>query len=344
MHVTALFITLLAAALSNGPATKATSNKGLATPASQPDNLPVDPAKLVKDRKVVESILTVGNQPLDMAISPIDGAAYVTLFSPGKLVKIHQHSIKETVSIGANVAGIDISADGKTLYVGVAGGLVIVDTATLKVKHKVFVCSFPIGVNLAPNQRYVAVVCNTAGLVGLVSTDTHQVKKVMVGSSPYNAAISPDSGRVYVTSYGSQELSVVSVELEKGKLTAKGIYASLIKQVKVAGSPVGVVVSPNGDSVYVTAYTSAQLHRIDTKSLEIIETHKTGASPYFIALDPKGRYLLVSNYGAGHMDIFYKKKRTKITLQSSSVNVYISPDGKQIFLSNYNNGTVSIIE
>ena len=147
----------------------------------------IDPAKLTKSRKVVESQIKVGDTPLDIAISPVDGTIYVTQYNTGEISVIQYNALQKKVKISGRLTGIAITEDGKTLYVGIDGdnALGVVDTATMKLKKKVPVCAFPIGVRLSKDERYVGVVCNGSSQATFVSTSTWQSKTIKVGAQPY---------------------------------------------------------------------------------------------------------------------------------------------------------------
>jgi YVTN family beta-propeller protein len=301
----------------------------------------------IKDRKVMEVVIKTENNPLDIAMTEDAGIVYVTHHFPGKISEIKENKVTRTVEVGKNLTGIALTRDEKLLYVGVGGEdyVALVDAKTLKVLKKIPTGKWPLGVRISDDGQFVAVCCYLSNRVDLISTTTHEVKSVPVGTYPFYVAISRDSKRVYATNYGSHNLSVIEVEKNQGELRAKDFFPRVVKTIPVGQGPVGVALTADGKAVYTANYSEASVTVISTKRLVPLQTIQVGVNPYFIGASPENSFVMVSNYGSNHVDVIYQdNKRTTIEVKNATTNIYVSPNGKRVFTSNYNNAFVGVIE
>jgi YVTN family beta-propeller protein len=307
-----------------------------------------DPAGQVgKDRRVVEVRLPVNQNPFDLAVAPDGRTLWVTQVWVHSLSEVRDNKVVRSANVGQGPTGLGLSADGKLLFaaLGVDGALAVVDTASLQVVRKVPVCGFPIGVEVAPHGRFVAVTCQQQSSVALVSTSTWEVALVPVGSMPYFSALSPDSGRLYTGSTGANLLTVTQIELDAEPLTAKGFHTARLKDIEVGAYPVGVCVSRDGARVYVANYNGATVSVVGAKSLAVEQTLAVGAQPYWVAVHPKDGALLVTNFGATQIDVFGPgDKRAQIEVGQGLVMLRMTPDGRRMFTTAWNSGQLAIVE
>jgi YVTN family beta-propeller protein len=292
--------------------------------------------------KVLESNITVATYPLDIALAPDNKTVFISHHTPGAISEIRANKVVRSATVAAGLTGLSLSKDGTRLYVGIGEGAVgVVDTKTLALVEQHKVNAFPIGVRLSPDERYVAAVCNQANTLDLIVLGTKQHVSVPVSAFPYWLAISPDGKRVFVSSYSANELSVVDVAFDKeGKLQAKAGTP-----IKVGLNPVGVAISPDGREVYTANFGDKTVSVVDTRKLKTVRTYEVGNQPYYVAVDPKQEFIIVSNYGSPHFDIIGADgKRSVVKASESMVNIYMSPDGKRIYTTNFMNARLGIIE
>lgn len=301
----------------------------------------------LKDRRVVEVTIPVEAQPFDLAVSPDGKTLYVTSVTAGKLTVLRDNQVQKVAAIGTWPTGLALSRDGKTLYVALylENALAVVDAGTLEVQKKIPVGQNPIGVALPTHERFIAVTCYFAGSVDLVSVDTNEVKSLKVAFWPYFSALSPDDQRVYTTSYGSNELVVTQVELDRGPLKAASIHTTELKRIPVGQNPVGVATSLNGQWIYVANYSANTVSVVSAAGLAVQSTLGVGANPYWVALHPKDGTVMISAFGSPHLDVIYPdQKRAQISVQNALVKLFFSPDGRRLFTTNYNLNQVNVIE
>jgi YVTN family beta-propeller protein len=302
--------------------------------------------RMLKDRKVMEVVIKTEKNPLDIAMTEDGKTIYVTHHFPGMISEIRDNKVIRTKHIGKNMTGIALTRDEKTLYAGVGGEdyVAVIDAKTFEVTKKIPTGKWPLGVRISRDGRWLATCCYLSNSVYLISTSTHETKEVPVGTNPFYLAITRDSKRIYATNYGSANLSVISVETDQGDLKASNMHAKVIKTVKVGKGPVGVALTADEKLVYTANYSEASVSAISTESLELDQIIKVGVNPYFIGASPENSFVMVSNYGSNHVDVIYENERTTVEVKNATTNIYVSPNGKRVFTSNYTNHYVGVIE
>ncbi|HEX7180846.1 MAG TPA: PQQ-dependent catabolism-associated beta-propeller protein [Thermoanaerobaculia bacterium] len=205
--------------------------------------------------------------------------------------------------------GIQVSADGKTIYVARS------DPQNRKQN--------PLDAVLAIDVRQRQVVAKYDG-----------------GSDPEQFAVSPDGKRLFISNEDAGTASVTQVEKDKGK-----VIATLI----VGIEPEGVAISPDGRWVYVTAETSNTVSVIDTKKNEVAASFLVDPRPRAAAFSPDGRRAYVTAEIGGTVsvvDVATHQVVSTIDLgpRAKPVGVVVSPDGKRVYVANGHGNSVAVID
>jgi YVTN family beta-propeller protein len=119
------------------------------------------------------------------------------------------------IPVGRNPEGIDISPDGRELWVGHNGDgmLSIIDTATDKVKETIKVGRTPIRVKFTPDGKRVLVSDAPANEVAVFDAATRkEVKRIPVGAVPVGILVTPDGRRAFVAATQANKVSVINLE------------------------------------------------------------------------------------------------------------------------------------
>lgn len=126
------------------------------------------------------------------------------------------------ITVGPQPEAIDISPDGKELWVGQNGdgAVSIIDPATNKVKETFTVGKVPIRLKFTPDGNRVLVSDATAGEFVVVDAKTRkEIKRVSVGGTPVGIQIQADGKRAFVA---LTQLDTVKVfDLEKLEFVAE---------------------------------------------------------------------------------------------------------------------------
>ncbi len=119
------------------------------------------------------------------------------------------------IPVGNQPEGIDLSPDGKELWVGQnsEGKITIIDTATNKVKESVQTGGVPIRVKFTPDGKRVLVSSAQSGeLIVLDAVTRKELKRIAVGEVPVGILITPDGKRAFVATMQTGQVTAVNLD------------------------------------------------------------------------------------------------------------------------------------
>jgi len=173
----------------------------------------------------------------------------------------------------------------------------------------------------------------------------------IVGTNPIDIAIDPTCRFMYVTNNGSNTVSQFSINQSTGALT------SIATAVATGSLPQGIAVDPTGRFLYVanSSAASPSLSSISQYSINqttgaltamATATVATGTQSYNLAIDPTGRFLYSSNFGANTVTQFSINQSTGALTYGSVINsngfpeeIAVDPTGRFVYVGS-TNGTV----
>jgi YVTN family beta-propeller protein len=136
---------------------------------------------------------------------------------------------------------------------------------------------------------------------------------------------------------------------------------AVVQSIPVGVAPYGVAVTPNGAYVYVTnagpGGTQGTVSIIRTADNTAVATIAVGLNPVAVSFTPDGAYAYVTNFGANDISVISTATMQVVggspltpAIADSSANALTDPtsvalweDGLKAFVSNYNDGSVSVI-
>lgn len=183
----------------------------------------------------------------------------------------------------------------------------------------------------------VAYTANTyKNTVSVIDMDTNAIVTTITGiDSPTRIAVSPDSGRIYVTDSGSNEVTVIDTATNT-KMAA----------IPVGKTPFGIALSPDGKTAYVTNNKDNTVSIVDTAAKKVTGTVNVGNGPYGIAVNPKTGAAYVINTNDNSVSVI-KGGGAVATIavgQMPMAGIAASPDGSRVYVANGNDNSVSIID
>ena len=151
-------------------------------------------------------------------------------------------------------------------------------------------------------------------------------------------AASPDGNRLYVSLPKAGKVAVA--ELQAFRVTDKVLAGDV---------PVRVALHPGGETLWVgndsASGGKSGVSVIDTRTLELLASLKTGGGHHELAFSPDGKYVLATNESDGTLTLIdagsMKIVRSEKTGQLP-VGVAVSPDGRLAFVANGGDGTINI--
>lgn len=168
-----------------------------------------------------------------------------------------------------------VSHDGTRLYIanedkGTASVLEIVSGRTLA---ELEVGGEPEAVTTSPDGRFVSVTSEQDNQVSVIDTTANRVvKQIPVGPRPRDTAFLPDSSTAYITSENGASISVVNTTSQ-----------TVIETIRLTGEnvrPMGAVVSPDGQRLYVSTGRGGTIVSIDTKANKPVGSVAVGTRPW----------------------------------------------------------------
>jgi len=140
--------------------------------------------------------------------------------------------------------------------------------------------------------------------------------------------------KIYVGNFADNTVS--AIDAAAGKVVAT---------IPVVTGPHGIVISPDGRTVYVTGDGSSALSVIDTASDSVVKTVDVGKAPNGAALTADGKTLLVTVYGEDRLALV--DTATQAVVGTVAVakphTVAIRPDGKLAYVTSQDPGHFALV-
>jgi YVTN family beta-propeller protein len=261
-------------------------------------------------REVVARV-PLGQRPRGLALSPDGDLLYIALSgSPIAGPGVDESTLppadksKDGISVFDVATGrvlriirgisdpetVAVSADGRLLYVASedTGQLVVIDAASGGRRAAVSVGGEPEGVAVSPDGTLVYATSEEDHTAAVVETGGHTLRaRIPVGLRPRNAAFTSDGTRAFVP--GEDNASITAIDVASDRVLKKAIIPG--ENVR----PMGIVLSPSGDVVYVTTGRGGELLRLDAGTLAVTGRVKVGERPWGVALTGDGKWLVTAN-------------------------------------------------
>jgi YVTN family beta-propeller protein len=126
------------------------------------------------------------------------------------------------IAVGKQPEAIDLSPDGKEVWVGLnaEGAIDVIDTATNKFKEKIKLGERPYRVKFTPDGKYVfATMPNTKEIIVLDAATRKETRRMKLESVPLGIVFSKDAGIAFVSAVESD--FVLKIALEKFEVLGK---------------------------------------------------------------------------------------------------------------------------
>ena len=145
------------------------------------------------------------------------------------------------------------------------------------------------------------------------------------------AAISAAALLAFATPSFAASMIFVSNEKDNTITVLNAETLEMVKTIKVARRPRGIVVSPDGKEVFVAAGDGDIMDVIDTSKLEVTRQLESGPDPELMAVDPKGDIIYIANEDDSLvtiMDIKSGDILAEVPVGVEPEGMGVSPDGK----------------
>ncbi len=265
-------------------------------------------------------VVELGSLPVNLAIAPGGDKGVVVLSGWREqgiqVVDLTTRRVTETLTQDAAFYGAGFSPDGHHLYVsgGNTDSLFVYawkdGTATLETKFVLATAktadgmgtSYPAGIAVAPNGKFVYVAENVGDGLAVVNATTGEIaQRFPTDHYPYGMALSP-AGQLFVSAWGGTTLS-------QFRVLADGTLA-YIGRIEVGRHPSALVV--RGQSLYCALAGSDRIAIVDTRRRKVSGyLHDSapgapaeGSTPNALAIDADGKHLLVAEADNNAVAVF----------------------------------------
>jgi YVTN family beta-propeller protein len=216
---------------------------------------------------LINQIQTGGNRAIH-GIAIFNDTLYVGDVYGGKVLVIRDGQIKNEIKVGSGPEYIEISPDGKFLYVAnLWSPISVVDVAQNKVIKEIDSGITPHGLSFTDDGSRLFIVNMKSNTLSVIDATTHEViKTISVGNSPEYVALTPDEGFAIVTNLGSDTVSIVD---------AKALQ--VVKEIPIGGvGPHGIAFSADGDMAYISNMNSSDISVINMTTGQVTATFPSG--------------------------------------------------------------------
>lgn len=258
------------------------------------------------------------------ALAAGSGRLYISDEGSGAVVILEAATgvITTRVAVGKRPRGMQLSPDGKRLYVALSGSAMAgpgVDESRLP----------------PPDRRFDG--------IGVIDVKSGRLLKTLPGGTdPETLALAPDGRTVYVANEDAMQLS--AIDALSGRLRAS---------VRIGVEPEGVAVRPDGKLVYVACEGSGVVYAIDAMTLAVVAKIPTGSRPRGIAIARDGNSGFISDEMGGAITVFdthTQQVLRTITLPATAgtltrpMGLATSPDGRSLYVTTGRGGALIEID
>lgn len=236
-------------------------------------------------------------RPRHMMFGPGAHTLYVACGDSNMLgiVDTAQRSQTGTLALGESPEIFGLSPDGRTAYVSIEDENVMAayDLGSRRKLFEVKTGAEPEGVLVTPDGKQAYVASEVANAVHLVDLAQRRiVKTVRVGKRPRRMVLAAGGKELWVSNELDASVSILSTTdlavLHTLAFSLPGLRASDI-------TPVGMVASPDGATVWVALGRANHVAAVDRASRRVRQTVLVGRRAWGLALDAQGKTLYVAN-------------------------------------------------
>ena len=202
-----------------------------------------------------------------------------------------------------------------------------------------------LGISLAAETVYVV---NSYGrhspaphwstVTALNGSDLTFLKDVTVGYDAHDLAITPDGTCIWVSSRGSNNISV----LDADKLGT----IKIIKGENIA-TPLSIAFNSDGSKAYITFESIGQIGVFDAKTYSLLYSIPVDGEPSYIVLTPDDKKAYVVDYLNSRVFVILTSNNTlakTLELRGHKLqDAVMSPDGSMVYVANQDRNQIEVI-
>jgi YVTN family beta-propeller protein len=265
----------------------------------------IDPATnrvigIIKDIEVSHGVV----------IAPDGSCIYITQEPTKTLDVVDARTLQVTkrIPLSGRPNNLDITKDGRRLYVGIAqspGAVDIIDTSMLTNVKSIPVEGAVHNVYVTSDSRYVVVGSVVTSVISVIDTQTNQVVwsvKLSSGIRPMAFTKNPDGSTKEIIAQLSDFHGFVVVDFASHKEINRITLPDISHQQKVTdglqGSPShGLAITPDGKVLWATSKWYEYVAAYSLPEFKLLKVVHVGPHPEWLTIPPDGKDLYVAVAG-----------------------------------------------
>jgi len=279
--------------------------------------------------------VTVGEDPISIAVNPKNGRAYVANGGDGTVTVLDGSSdaVVATISVGSHPYSVAASSSSGKVYVTHTFGdqLSVIDGLTNAVAEVKTGSSDLIAINPRKGTVYLL---GYGGAVKVLDESSSKFVEIPVGRHGWGLTFNDATGSVYVTRIEDADLAAI----EPGSPSAITISAGEI--------PCAIAVNAAGDRLYVANYGDDTVTVIDASADRKMAVVPVGRHPKAIAFDPIRSLVYVANTGDGTVSVIDAATSGIVATLPAGKNPFalaVVPGSNRLYVANESDGDPSTV-
>lgn len=260
----------------------------------------------------VETTIDVGDRPRGIGFSPDRSMVYVALGNENAIGVIDAVTLElvRKVPAGSDPEAFAVHPNG-TIYLsnedeGLATAL---NPDSGEILAEIKVGLEPEGVGVSPDGKQVLVTSESSNMVHVISVAENKlVANILVGARPREVAFSPDGKFVWVTSEVAGHVS----KIDRSTNRVIQVNRRLRREINPRVKPKGILLSPDGDRLYISLGRGNAITVLDPETLEVRGTVGTGVRTWGLALSRDGTRLYAANGPDGTLSVVDTKAMEEV--------------------------------
>jgi YVTN family beta-propeller protein len=224
-------------------------------------------------------------------LTDLSGTLFVTDQNGNKVYTLDAASGRVLDSAGTGVHPVGVEkANGKVYVANETDGTISVyDSATLSPRTVITACEEPHHTAVSPDGSRFYAACLATNKVAVVDTSTDTLVGLLTSGAPGARTHQPwptkDGKRLWVANWETDDIT--EIDLETGEI---------LGDLAIGGRPIEVVVSPDGNTAYVSVPSLSTIRVFDLETNELV-AEPTMLAPENIILSGDGKRILASRAG-----------------------------------------------
>jgi DNA-binding beta-propeller fold protein YncE len=287
---------------------------------------------------VIETI-TVGGNPNLVGINPATGHLYVVENNEQSVMvlDVATRATLARVRVGGRLTSVAVDPIANLIAFSEYGGnVLLLDGATNAFARTLQTGMVELSIAVDPSRGLVFAPSGVHKRLTILDEMGANVDTPLpVGGTALDAAVDPETGRLYVASFETDSVAVFGTD---GGLEAK---------VPAGSGPAALAIDPTNHRVYVACALDHAITIFDSRNEQLVANLQVARRPVAIGVNPTTHHLFVvrnredelSVYGASNGELV-----TTLQVGHLPVSIAVNPETSQIYVANNDDGTISVIQ